>query len=249
MNYNQIAILLLQGSLVAFLILLLFRLRKRLGIGVLFACLGLFQFVQVILSSTVYVSITNNFIVSPGSSVLFTATLFVLLIIYIKEDAIETEKVIYTLLIVNVVMTILLLTFGLNFREVSTLNPLNISTSLFDISAWVLFVGTIALFLDSLLIIIIFEFISKKVKYLFLQICLSMLIVVSFDSVFFTITAFWNSDNRNSILISGIISKGVFAIFYSIIFYLYLKYFDSNNQQTNTFKIKGYLNRKRIKKV
>ncbi|SDS48331.1 hypothetical protein SAMN05216503_3205 [Polaribacter sp. KT25b] len=243
MNYSQIALLLLQGTIVAFLILLLFRLRKKLGIGVLFACLGLFQFVQVFLSSTLYVSIANNFIVSPGSSVLFTATLFVLLIIYIKEDSFETEKVIYTLLIVNVVMSILLLTFGLNFKEESALNPLNISINLFDISAWVLFVGTITLFLDSLLIIIIFEFISKKIKYLFLQICLTMLIVVIFDSIFFSIIAFWNFNNLSSILVSGIISKGVFAIFYSIIFYIYLRYSNSVNNLSKTFKIKNFINR------
>lgn len=238
MNYDQIAILFMQGALVAFVILVLFQLRRKLGIGILFACLGLFQFMQVFLASTVYVTIANGFLVSPGSSVLFTATLFSLLIIYIKEDASETRKIIYALLIVNVVMSILLHSFSWNFKGVSTYNPFNVSSRLFENNAWVLFVGTLALFLDSLLIIIIYEFVSRHIRYIFLQICITMLIVVSFDTLFFSMISFWNADNLSNILISGLISKGTFTIFYSIIFYFYLKHFDLRNDATNGFNIK-----------
>jgi PAS domain S-box-containing protein len=234
MNYNQIAILLLQGTLVAFVILLLFRLRKRLGIGVLFACLGLLQFIQVFLSSTVYVSITDSLLISPGFSIFFTATLFILLIIYIKEDASETRKIIYALIIVNIVTAILLQTFELYFKEVS----INISSNLFKNSTKVLIVGTIALFLDSLLIIVLFEFISRHIRFLFFRILITMLIVVSFDSIFFSIIAFWKFDSFYSILISGLISKGFFTVFYSIIFYIYLKYFDSVDRESTVFKVK-----------
>ncbi|WP_298369317.1 ATP-binding protein [uncultured Lutibacter sp.] len=237
MNYFQIGILLSQGILVSFLILMLFHLRKKLGIGILFACLGLFQFMQVFLSSTVYVEIANNFLVSPGSSVLFTATLFAVLIIYIKEDASETRKIIYALLITNIVMSILIQSFGWNIKASSTFNPFNVSTNLFDNNAWVLIVGTIALFFDSLLIIIIYEFAYRYLKNLFLQICLTMLIVLSFDTVFFSIMAFWNYDNFNTIVVSGLISKGFFAFFYSIIFYIYLKYFDTREFKNNYIKV------------
>lgn len=238
MNYNQIAILFLQSTLIAFVILLLFRLRKKLGIGILFACLGLFQFMQVFLSSTVYVPITNGFLVSPGSSVLFTATLFALLIIYIKEDASETRKIIYALLIVNIVMSILIQTFSWNLKESSTYNPFNVSIDLFNNNAWVLFVGTLALFLDSLLIIILYEYLSRHLRFIFLQICITMLIVVSFDTLFFSLIALWNFDNLKVIVLSGLISKGVFSIFYSILFYIYLKYFETMKKVTGIFRIK-----------
>lgn len=216
---------------------MLFHLRKKLGIGILFACLGLFQFMQVFLSSTVYVELAKNFLVSPGSSVLFTASLFAVLIIYIKEDASETRKIIYALLITNIIMSILIQSFGWNIKESSTYNPFNVSTKLFDNNAWVLIIGTIALFLDSLLIIIIYEFTSRHLSNLFLQICLTMLIVVSFDTTFFSIIAFWNYDNLNTILVSGLISKGFFAIFYSVIFSIYLKYFDTREFNTGNLKI------------
>lgn len=238
MNYFQITLLLLEGALVAFVILLLFHLRRQLGIGVLFACLGLFQFMQVFLSSTVYVSIYGSFIVSPGSSVLFTATLFALLIIYIKEDASETKKIIYALIIVNLLMSVLIHSFSWNFKDSYTYNPFNVSKNLFDNNAWVLIVGTIALFIDSLLIIILFEFFSGYIRNLFLNIFITMLLVISFDTVFFSVISFWNFSNLGNILLSGFISKGVFALIYSIIFYLYLKYFDLKKVTTSKFRVK-----------
>ena len=238
MNYSQIAILFLQAVLIAFTILLLFRLRNKLGNGPLFACLGLFQFVQVFLSSTVYLSITDTLLVSPGSSVFFTGTLFAILIIYIKEDAGETKRIIYALFVVNLIMAVLLQTFGWNLKDLTTYNPLNLSTSLFDISARVIFVGGVALILDSILIIVIFEFISRHLKFLFLRIILTMLIVVAFDTFFFSIITFWNLEKLQSIVTSALISKGVFALFYSIIFYVYLRYIDSNMPIKQIFKIK-----------
>ncbi len=238
MNYYQISIFLAQGTLVSLLILLLFHLRKKMGIGILFACLGLFQFMQVFLSSTVYVEIAKNLLVSPGSSVLFTATLFAVLIIYIKEDASETRKIIYALLIANIVMSFLIQSFGWNIKESSTYNPFNVSTNLFDNNAWVLLTGTVVLFLDALLIIVIYEFTSRFLSNLFLQICLTMLLVVSFDTIFFSFIAFWNYENLGTIVTSGLISKGFFTLFYSIIFSVYLKYFDTKEFNHSYFKIK-----------
>ncbi|APZ45626.1 hypothetical protein BW723_04630 [Polaribacter reichenbachii] len=237
MNYTQIGILFFQASLIAFIILLLFRLRKRLGIGILFACLGLLQFLQVILSSAVYISITKNLIVSPGSAVLFTATLFALLIIYIKEDTTETKKIIYALLVTNVLISVYLQVFGWSLGDTEN-NIANVNITFFDTNAWALFIGTILLFIDSLLIITIFEFISKKIRFLFLQISITMLIVLSFDSISFTLLIFWNSESLNQILISGIVSKAVFALFYSVLFYVYLRYFELKSSPIKGVKIK-----------
>ena len=237
MNYNQVAILFSQGALVAFIIFLLFHFRRQLGIKVLFSCMVLFQFIQVFLSSTFTLSITNSFNVSPGSSVFFTATIFTLLVLYIKEGASEIGKTIYGLLVINLIMLIIIQSFRWNLNEVSG-NSLDITMNLFSNSTFDLLVGSLVLFLDSLLLIVIFEFISKHVRFLFLRIFLTILIVIIFDTLLYSIIAFWDFEYMNTIIISGLISRGIFAVFYSILFYFYLRWFDSSDEEMYPFKMK-----------
>ncbi|WP_405567989.1 PAS domain-containing protein [Polaribacter sp. Asnod6-C07] len=240
MNYNQILTLFIQGTTVATVILFLFRLRKKLGLGVLYACLGLFQFVQVMvfILNTVFDSKTSNFLVSPGSSVFITITLFSLLIIYIKEDAQETKKMIYAILIVNVLISLVLLAFGWNIKEAYLENSLS-TPNHFIFSPRILIFGNIALLIDSLLLIIIFEYISKKTKFLYVQILITMLIVVSLDTILFSVTTFWNLENLTSIITSNLIAKNSFAFYYSILFYFYLRYLDHTDKDLVYFNIKN----------
>ena len=226
-NYYQISVLLIQCFLVATLLLFLFHIRKNMGIGLLFTALGLFQYMQVFLASTIYIEVADGVFVSPGSTVLFTASLFAVLLIYIKEDAIEIRKVIYALVSANIIISILLYSFGWNLEEETTIfNPYNVSTQLFENNAWVLFVGTITLLFDSILIILCYEFISNYLRNSFLRICLTMMIALSFDTICFSLASFWGSENLKTILFSGLISKNIAVIFYSIIVTFYLKFID-----------------------
>ncbi len=238
LNFYQILIFLFQGFVVAFLILLLFRLRTMIGLGILFTSLGLFQFIQVFLASTLYFEISDLIVVSPGSSVLFSATLFSILLIYIKEDAITARKLIYALVIANAVLCFLLLSFRMNIEGANNYNPFDVSTDFFYTSVLVLFIGTGVLYLDSILIIFLFEYISKRISNLFFRILITMVIVLSFDAIFFTLGSFRFFTNIEKILYSGLASKNFMAIFYSIIFTIYLKYFEKEEYQTNylTFK-------------
>lgn len=225
-NISQLLILIFQCLIVSTLVLLLFRLRIWLGISMLYTALGLFQYMQVFLASTIYFEIANGIFISPGSSVLFSGSLFAILIVYIKEDAIETRKIIYSLFVTNLIMSLLLFVFAWHFKGTRIFNPLNVSSQFFDNNAWVLFAGTITLFIDSILILIIYEYVSKYIRFLFLSIWITMAIVLSFDTLCFTLLTFLNSINFKSILISGLIGKNGAIIIYSFIFYIYLKFIE-----------------------
>ncbi len=237
-NFYQISIFLFQGLVVASLILVLFRIRTIMGLGLLFTVLGLFQFIQVFLASTLYFEISEYLVISPGSSILFSATLFAVLLIYIKEDAITARKLIYALVITNIVLCFLLLSFRLNIEGAYSYNPFDISTEFFYTNVFVLFVGTGILFVDSILIIFIFEFISKYFTTLFFRILITMILVLSFDAISFSLGSFWYFDDMARILYSGLISKIFMAIFFSIIFTLYIKFFEKETYHANylTFK-------------
>ncbi len=237
-NFYQISIFLFQGFIIASLILLLFRLRTVMGLGLLFTSLGLFQFIQVFLASTLYFKVSEYLVVSPGSSILFSATLFAVLLIYIKEDAITARKLIYALVIANIVLCFLLLSFRMNIEGAESYNPFDISTEFFYTNVFVLFVGTAILFIDSILIIFIFEFVSKHISNLFLRILITMVLVLIFDAITFTLGSFWFFDDIYQILYSGLTSKVFMAIFYSIIFTIYLKYFEKDVYESNYFTFK-----------
>jgi PAS domain S-box-containing protein len=200
--------------------------RKKMGLGILYTAIGLFQFLQVFLAVTVYVEISDNIFISPGSTILFTSTLFAILLVYIKEDAAETRKLIYALIIANLVMAVLLYSINWNVYNIAKVNTSFVSLEFFNLNSWVLFMGTIILFVDSILIIVLFEFISKYVRPLFLRICITMVLVLSFDAIAFSIGSFWGSEKLMTSIYSGLISKNAAAIVLSIFYTVYLKYIE-----------------------
>ena len=138
--------------------------------GMLYITLGVFQYFQIFLSSTIYIDIYKGLYISPGSFVLFSAGLFTVLLVYIKEDAIETRKIIYAILASNIIVAILQLMFGWNLNRPGILNILNVPAEIFYINAKTTIIGTLLLFADAILIIVLFEFISHRLKNLFFRV-------------------------------------------------------------------------------
>ena len=62
------------------------------------------HFLETYLASILYVSIPFGIVTSPGSTVLFTGKLMILLLLYIREDAVVVRQPIYGLLFGNVLL-------------------------------------------------------------------------------------------------------------------------------------------------
>src|ERR1700684_3556844 len=99
------ALLLVADAVIYFALLAaLFRARHRLGIGAFFCALGVMHFLETYLASIVYVALPFGIVASPGSAVLFTGKLMLLLLVYIREDAVVVRQPIYGLLIGNLLL-------------------------------------------------------------------------------------------------------------------------------------------------
>ena len=225
--FEQILFLIIQCVIVSILLLSLFRLRTIFGLSLLLTTLGVFQYMQVFLANTLYFEIFPGFFVSSGSSILFTGSLFSILIVYIKEDALEARKLIYAILSANIVLSILQFTISLDFESEQILNIYSLPKELFSQSLRISSTGTLLLFLDTFLIIFIYEAISRYTKSLFLRILTSTIFILSFDSIIFAFIGFYGTGQTERILISGLVSKNFAALIFSIIFIIYLKYFES----------------------
>ncbi|WP_111708693.1 PAS domain S-box protein [Lutibacter citreus] len=239
--FDQILFLIFQSVIVAFLLLSLFRLRTVFGLSLLLTVLGVFQYMQVFLANTLYFEIIEGIYVSSGSSILFTGSLFAILMVYIKEDTQEARKLIYAIISANIALIILQGTISLGFNEDRILNIYNLPRDLFTQNFRISVSGALLLFIDAFLIIFIYEFVSKYTKFLFLRILITTITILSLDSIAFAFLAFYGTGKAQRILIAGLVSKNIAAIIYTIIFTLYLKYNEKKeslliNNHVNAFK-------------
>ncbi len=228
---NQILILIIQCLIVGSLLLFLFRLRTIFGLGLIFTALGVFQYMQVFLAASLYIEIIPGVLVTPGSMVMFTGSLFAILLIYIREDALEARKVIYALLAANLILSLLQIIFSWAIEGEHVINIYNFPKELFLVNSRVLLVGTLVLFIDAFLVIFIYEAISRFISPLVLRILFSMALIISFDSLAFSIGAFAGTTQFSNILISGLISKLSSTIIYSGLFSIYLLYIDKDSTE------------------
>jgi hypothetical protein len=180
------ALLLAAEALLYFAVLAgLFRLRGRLGLGAFFCALGVMHFLETYLASIFYVALPLGIVTSPGSSVLFTGKLMLLLLVYIREDAVVVRQPIYGLLIGNVLLIVLGLL--LRLHELFPLGPGRAADFAFLDEMGALMVwGTAVLFVDCILIILLYE--RSRVwlgDHLWARLALSGAAVLSFDQAAF----------------------------------------------------------------
>lgn len=226
---QNIGWLLLQASVVSCLLLLFFRLRHRFGLALLAVTLGTFQHLQTQLAAILYLEIWPGIFVSPGSTVMFTATLFATLLIYIRDDVFEARSLIIGVVAANVTLTIIMLI--VQQQALGLAGSAAAASPLFSADIKPLLTGTALLCLDVFLIIVIYEFFFHLFRHsLFIRIALAMMCIVCIDTIVFVSVNFYTQENFTEILVSGLIGKNIAALFYSTAMFVYLKVFPSNEQ-------------------
>lgn len=219
-HLTQLALLLVETVVIAGLMLALYELRHRLGLAVLYVGLGSFQFLQVVASIGLYVEIAPGVHVSPGSVVLFSADVFVVLLLYAYEHIREARQVIYGLVLSNLVVAgvawifDLHVTLGANTdlpRELLARNPR------------VLLVGTVALFADVMLAVLAFEYLSRRRVPMGVRLFLVLAGTLAVDSVIFVSGAFWGHPRFWDMLAAGIVGKTTTAVIYALALGLYMR--------------------------
>jgi diguanylate cyclase (GGDEF)-like protein len=217
----QIALLVLEAAVMSGLILGLFRARSALGLSPLYIVMGGFQYLEATLS--LQVAIWPGFEVYPGSSVMFTANLFAVLLVYLKEDAVEARKLVYGLVLANAGLTLVSLLVSAHF----VLPGMDTSTSMtareFINNAQIAIVGAALLFVDVIGIILVYEYISRFTRFVFLRLLVALLLIVAFDNFFFAgFLRFGRSDFLET-MIAGLVSKAGATVFYATVLWAYLR--------------------------
>lgn len=219
--------------LVSLLIIGFYRLKPRFGLVPLFVLVGSNQFFQTILATSYFIKITPDIVISPGAIILFSASFFTILLVYIKEGVFVTQRLIVGIILANLTFTVLAWITNQQFLAVKGVDlPAPGSSSLFQTNSRVFIVGTIVLLLDAFIIVILYEYFFVKQKWLNLysRLLLTMLLVLNFDAVVFTIGSFWDKPGLENRLISQLVGKSVAAFLFATVLWIYLRYLDKNKK-------------------
>lgn len=222
--------ILVQLCFVSFLIILFYRLKPKFGLAPLYILLGTNQYFQTILASSFYINFFGELSISPGSIILFSSSLFVILFIYIKEGVRSTQILILGIVLANLSVTIL--AYITNLQEIVMQDMIHFSGTapdFFKTDFRIFFVGTITLVIDAFLMVILYQFLLSKVSWLnlFARLFITLLIVLNFDAVVFALGSFGESPDLWNKMASQLFAKSVAALFFSTVLFLYLRYLDT----------------------
>lgn len=217
----QVGLLTAEVLTTAFLFVIVFRTRRVLGYVPLYVAVGAFQFVQTLLSLSVYVPFGESIQISPGSTVMLPATIFAVILVYIAEDAPEARRLIYGVVIANIALSILAVLFGGHLAASQAMNGVELPADIFWRQPRVMFFATAAMFMDVVLVIVFYEAVSKVIGSKYLQLLISTVAVLWLDTLVFVTGTSVGQPEFFTILVSGIIGKtfaaslyaGVFAVF------------------------------------
>jgi diguanylate cyclase (GGDEF)-like protein len=216
-------LLLVGDALLYFLALsVLLRARTRIGLGAFFCALGVMHFLETYLASILYISLPFNIVTSPGSTVLFTGKLMMLLLLYIREDALVVRQPIYGLLFGNVLL--FALAFVMRHHTVVALAPGRAADFAFLNEMGALMVwGTAILFFDCILIILLYErsrtWFGDRV---FPRLALCGALVLTFDQAAFFAGLHMLTGAGLDVLIGGWFAKMASVALYTMLAGIYL---------------------------
>ena len=218
------ALLLVAEGLLYFTVMTaLFRARHRFGIGLFFCALGTMHFLETYLAAVLYLTFPFGAMLSPGSIVLFSGKLIMLLLVYIREDAAAVRQPIYGLLICNFLMVGLV--WLMRFHVVMPVEGVTLDFAFMDDMGGLMIWGTILLFIDAILIVLLYErsaawFGDRQI----LRITLSAALVLTFDQLGFFVVLKWFLGVPWDVLYGGWAAKMIAAIFYGGLAAVYLRY-------------------------
>ncbi|MEJ8473539.1 GGDEF domain-containing protein [Roseibium algae] len=226
---SNVLLLIVQAAVYFTVMMALLRSRRSIGIGVFMCALGVMHFLETYLSSVFYIQLPFG-IVSPGSTVLFTGKLLMILLLYIREDALVARQPIYGLLIGNLLLVCLVMILR-NHDTVSVVEGRLPDIAFIDDLGWLMVWGTLLLFIDAIAIIVLYErFGDAFGRHLGWRFLVCGAIVLTLDQVGFYIALHAVYGTPFSVFLGGWAAKMAATLVFTGFFVTYLKFFDDEKK-------------------
>jgi len=211
-------------ALLSILILGLFELRGRFGLAPLFVFVGAIQYLQQTWSEGIYLNLWDRYPVSPGSIVLFTSSLFAILLIYLREDVPQARSLIWAVVTTNVLLVLLTLVVRWQLELTESIDILS-RRPVPVVQGFSFLTGTLALVLDTLLVIVLYEALFK-VKWMppVGRIIGALVLVLYVDALIYVTLSFLGEPRFLEILAGNLVGKTFSGALYGVLLWAYLAY-------------------------
>jgi diguanylate cyclase (GGDEF)-like protein len=238
------SLLLLTQALLYFCVMTgLLRARRWIGIGVFVCAVGVMHFLETYLAAVFFIELPFG-LISPGSTVMFSGKLAMILLLYIIEDSETVRQPIYGLLAGNALMVALVLLLRF-YEPASGLSDLGPDLMLIDHVGVLMVWGTTLLFIDSIAIILIYEALAQRwPRRQFLPILLSLTAVLTFDQLAFFTGLHIVAETPVAALFGGWVAKMGAAFTFTLMAAIYLRWVErppAGHEQAGTAKLFGKL--------
>lgn len=212
LHLEHAATLVAQILIVAGAVVTALALRRQLGLTTVYLVVGALQGLQSVAAATLRVPLTDAITVNPGSVIMFPGTLLVILLVYVLEDAGETKRIIYGLLVSSTAVGLLLLSLQAQQDALGIVN-----TEQLGRAARGLLVGTLVIWVDALTLILAFDSTTRLgIRWPWLRAFLSLGFALVVDAALITTYVF--SANRWLAFLNNAIGKVIIAAIYSLVF-------------------------------
>ncbi|HEU0072127.1 MAG TPA: hypothetical protein VFS04_12600 [Alphaproteobacteria bacterium] len=230
MAWRELVLLGAEFSVYYAAMLLLFRFRHLIGLGAFFCALGSLHFLENYLATSLYVQFYPGMSLSPGSVVLFSGKLLLLLLVYIREDAPTVRQPIYGLLLGNFLAVALLLILR-HHQVLAPVEGQQLDLALLNDVGGLMVWGSLLLFIDCLMIILVYEFLGDFLRAgSVLRLWLSASAVLIFDQIGFFAALNLLLGVPFSAGLGGLIGKLGAAGFYSLLIAGYLRWVETSEK-------------------
>lgn len=229
---GHLPLLAAEAALSAAIVLSLFRLRHLIGMAPLYLVLGALQNLQFVFASSLRLPLAPGIEAGPATAVLFPLTTFVVLLTYVEEDAAATRSFAYGLVICNLTLYALSALAGLHVDMAGVSNPLDLPRALFQQPLRVVVASSLAIVLDMIATIVLYEMLSARLRSLFLRLWLTALAVMAIDSVVFSTIGFVERQSYVRLLTSALAGKAIGASIYAVVVAWYVATYERGSGAT-----------------
>lgn len=226
-----VALLSLQAVVYFAAMAALLRARRSLGVGLFVCALGVMHFLETYLAAVFFIELPFG-LLSPGSTVLFSGKLMMILLLYIREDAEMARQPIYGLLVGNLLLVVLAMILRLH-PHVAQLPGAGPDLGFLDQIGVLMVWGTLLLFVDSIALIMLYERLSRLLRRnVVVTAFVGAALVLSFDQLAFFPVLHWLTGVPFSALTGGWVAKLGAAAAYSVMIGVYLRFFEPEGPPT-----------------